>query len=205
MGPRVPGAKFGPRSQACRLDATRCYVHQYLVFDGGSCEAFNTRCPQTGPSCNAITTCTQTCPSCAMFHPSWAQVGSARATPNLDPSQLLVGPSRPAFLLSVLFAGCGVLGAKRCEATRITISANRYYIYIYICLYSVCLYILYIYIYHILYIPHKLDSEDNDMDGLCSLCSTYAHQTPWSSTPPSSCRRHTMLPLCTDFFSTQFC
>ena len=77
--------------------------------------------------------CVQTCPSCAMLDPSWAQVGSwsqlARVRRKLGPSWAQVGscsaqlkakdgqvwpqvalvwPSRPASFLSVLFPGCGV-------------------------------------------------------------------------------------------------
>ena len=55
----------------------------------------------------------------------------------------------------------------------------------------------------------KIDTEDNEMDGLCSLCSFFC--TPktenCSYLPPGFTRHHTMLllPLCTDFFSTIFC
>ena len=48
-------------------------------------------------------TCVQTCPSCAMFNPSWAQVGPKLVPTALSSAQVkfwpqsaLVGPSRPA-------------------------------------------------------------------------------------------------------------
>ena len=77
-------------------------------------------------------------------------------TGKFDPSPLLVGPSRPALFLFVLFPGCG--GGSRHEATRTITTQN-------------------IYIYN----PAELNADDNEMDGLYSFCSTYAHQKPWLS------------------------
>jgi hypothetical protein len=75
-------------------------------------------------------------------------------TGKFDPSPLLVGPSRPALFLSVLFPGCG--GGSRHEATRTITTQN-------------------------IYNPAELNADDNEMDGLYSFCSTYAHQKPWLS------------------------
>jgi hypothetical protein len=56
----------------------------------GSCKAI-ARCPHTGPSL----TCFQTCSSCAMLDPSWANwPSSAQVTLKLGPSGLLFGPAQ---------------------------------------------------------------------------------------------------------------
>ena len=98
-------------------------------------------------------------------------------TGKFDPSPLLVGPSRPALFLSVLFPGCGgVLVTKRLEQL-----PRKIYI-----------------------IPPNLTLMT--MKWMAYTASAaLMHIKNRGYPPPGSTRRRTMLPLCTDFFSTNFC
>ena len=78
-------------------------------------------------------TCVQTCPSCAMFNPSWAQVGPklvptapSSAQVKFWPQSALVGPSRPASSLCPIPWVRAVLVAKRLESFSHTKTKNRH-------------------------------------------------------------------------------